>query len=447
MTTRKEGRRIGFPSERIPVPTTLTVGLAAAGLLIAFFLGWKGTLLFDLSLFLGCWLDLALVYQGGAFFAQRRFPDYISQGTEGEVRIILRNDGHRLCRFQMKDTPPLEWTQAPVLMGTLPAGSSGSFSYPVSPSKRGVFRFGDIHLRVTGPLGLGAREVRFPSSAQVKVFPNLHPFRHPSLFQYRRTGRDWGSLRARWRGEGREFEALRDYMEGDDPRKIHWKASARLDRPIVQEFRPERNQNVLVALDASRLMCTLSEGKSKLDHALEAAARLAHAAMAGGDRPGIFAFANRVLSYVPPKRSADQLNRILERTVSLEPRFVEPQYEEAFLWLQFRLRRRSLIVVFTDLLDEVASENLLEALTLLRVRHLTLCVAVRESEWDRILKQPPSTSYGVYERSVLQQGLRQRKKALGILLRKGSLVTDLAPSELSRGILDRYLDVKRRGLL
>ena len=380
-------------------------------------------------------------------FRERCVPDYLSQGTEREVGIILRNEGNRLCRVQMRDTPPVEWEKAPIVSGSVPAGASVTFSYKVFPPKRGVCRFGDIHLRVKGPLGLSVREVRLPSSTRVKVFPNIRAFRSPDLVHYRGTGRERGSLRARWRGEGREFETLRDYTEGDDPRKIHWKASARLDRPIVQEFRPERNQNVILALDASRLMCARSEGKTKLDHALEAAVQLAHSAMAGGDQPGIFAFSNQVLFFIPPKRSPDQLRRILEKTVSLEPRFVEPRYEDAFLWLRFRLRRRSLIVIFTDLLDEVASENLLEAVTLLKARHLPLCAAVRESEWDRVMNEPPSTPFEVYERSALQQSLRQRRKALGVLLQKGSLVTDLPPSRLSPGILERYLDVKRRGLL
>jgi len=447
MTEQMEGRQINALQERIPVPTTLTVWLAATGIPIVFLLGWEGALILDLLLFLGCCLDFVSVCRGSALTAQRRFPDYISQGTAQEVRIILLNEGNRPCRVQAKDNPPLEWEKAPILAGAVPAKSSVSFSYKVFPPKRGVFRFGDIHLRVTGPLGLGAREVRLTSSVQVKVFPTLRAFRYPDLISYRRTARERGSLRAKWRGEGREFESLRDYMEGDDPRKIHWKASARLDRPIVQEFRPERNQNLILALDASRLMCSLSEGKTKLDHALESAVQLAHAAMAGGDQPGIFAFSNQVIFFIPPKRSPDQLKRILEKSVSLEPRFVEPRYEEAFLWLQFRLRRRSLIVIFTDLLDEVASENLLDAVALLRARHLPLCVAIRESEWDRFLNQPPSTPYEVYERSVLQESLRQRRKALGVLLQKGSLVTDLSPSHLSLGILERYLDVKRRGLL
>jgi uncharacterized protein (DUF58 family) len=203
----------------------------------------------------------------------------------------------------------------------------------------------------------------------------------------------------------------------------------------------------MILLDAGRLMGAESEGKTKLDHALEAAVRLAHTALAGGDQAGILAFADRVISFIPPKRTPEQLQFILEGTVCLRPLLVEPQYERALLLLRSRVRRRSLVVIYTDLLEEVASENLLTAVSLLRPLHLPLCIAVRESEWDELLSRPPSEVRGVYERAVLQELLRQRSKALGGLAQKGALAMDLPPSRLSIGTMERYLEVKRRGLL
>jgi uncharacterized protein (DUF58 family) len=236
-------------------------------------------------------------------------------------------------------------------------------------------------------------------------------------------------------------------MEGDDPRHIHWKASARLDRPIVQEYQPEKNQIVMIAVDAGRLMGAVSEGKKKLDHALEATAHLAHAALAGGDQVGFLAFADQVLLFIPPKKTHGQLQVILEGTVSLRAAFVEPRYEEAFLWFRSQVRRRSLVVIFTDLMDELASDNLLEAVALLRPRHLPLCMAIRDSEWDDLMNRPPANAMDVYERSVLQETIRQRRKAIGKLQQKGAIAIDLPPKLLSSNAMEHYLDVKRRGLL
>jgi uncharacterized protein (DUF58 family) len=433
--------------DRIPIPTTLTVGLAGLGMAVALLFGWKGALGFDLALLLGALLDSTIFFRNAEISAVRKCPDYVSQGISQEIEILLRNKGEQSRRVKVRDQTPLAWEPAPALKGVVPGRSLLKLHYRATPPERGVYRFGDIHMRVEGRLGLAARPIRVSASEEVKVFPRLQPLRYPDLVSYRRTSRQWGLMRARWRGEGREFEALREYVEGDDPRKIHWKATARLDRPIVQEFQPEKNQNVVMVLDAGRLMCALSEGKTKLDHALDSSVQLAHAALAGGDQPGVLAFADQVISFVAPKRSPDQLQMILEATVSLKPLLVEPQYEQAFLWLRFRLRRRSLIVIFTDLLDEVASENLLDAVALLKPRHLPLCIAIRESEWDRLMSRSPSTVEGVYQRSVLLESLRQRNKALKSLLQKGSLALDLPPSKLSFGTLERYLEVKRKGLL
>jgi uncharacterized protein (DUF58 family) len=310
-----------------------------------------------------------------------------------------------------------------------------------------VYGFGDLDLRVEGPLRLIQRPIPVAASEEIRVLPCLQTLRYPDLIAYRRRARHWGLRQIKWREKGREFESLRDYMEGDDPRHIHWKASARLDRPIVQEYQPEKNQIVMIAVDAGRLMGAVSEGKKKLDHALEASAHLAHAALAGGDQVGFLAFSDRILLFIPPKKTRGQLQVILEGTVSLRTAMVEPRYEEAFLWFRSQVRRRSLVVIFTDLMDELASDNLLEAVALLRPRHLPLCMAIRDSEWDDLMSRPPTNTAGVYERSVLQETIRQRRKAIGKLQQKGAIAMDLPPSQLSSNAMERYLDVKRRGLL
>ena len=298
-----------------------------------------------------------------------------------------------------------------------------------------------------GPLGLLHRPFRLEAFQEAAVYPPVPIHPHCGLSAYRRAARSWGVRPSRWREEGREFESLRDYVEGDDPRKIHWKATARLDRPIVQQHRSERNQIVMILLDAGRLMAATSGGRSKLDHALEAAVHLSQGALSAGDRVGVLGFADRVLSFVPPRRAKDQLQRILDGVMGLEPRLVESQYERAVLWLKAQVTRRSLVVIFTDLLDELASDALVGAVGLLRPRHLPLCVAVREEEWSQLMMSAPASVEGVYERAVMQSLLRQRSKALGIMIQRGALAVDLLPSQLSTGALERYQEVKRRGLL
>jgi uncharacterized protein (DUF58 family) len=433
--------------DKIPIPTTLTMCLVALGIGVAALWGWKLVLVLDLGILFLCGLDASMALRGEKIQAERIRPRHFSYGMDHDIEILLKNGAQSSRRVQVRDQTPLGWEPAPVLKALIHGRSSLRVSYPVVAPQRGEYGFGDLLLRVEGPLALVLRTIRLQAAEKIKVYPPLQPLRYPDLATYRRVAYHWGLRPSRWRGEGREFESLREYVEGDDPRKIHWKATARLDRPIVQEYQTEKNQIVMIMLDVGRLMSAVSEGKTKLDHALEAAVQLAHTAIAGGDQAGILAFADQVISFIPPKKTPEQLQVILEGTLSLRPLMVESHYEQALLWLRSRVRRRSLVVIFTDLLDEVASENLLAAVALLRPLHLPLCVAIRESEWDELLRRPPSEVRGVYERTVLQELLRHRSKALGGLVQKGALAMDLPPSKLSLGTMERYLEVKRRGLL
>lgn len=431
----------------IPTPTGRTLWLLALGIPIALFGEWRWALVFDMGILAVCLGDYAITLRDGGIHPRRSIPGRLSQGTRQAVEIALRNTGNKAKRVQVRDHAPLTWAPAPVLKGLVQGKSDEALTYEVVPPARGKVAFGDIFLRITGPLGLLSRSLRVAAAEQIKVYPSLAPLRYQDLATYRRISRRWGTRTAGWRGEGREFESLREYMEGDDPRKIHWKASARQDRPIVQEYQPEKNQIVMVLLDTGRLMGAHTKGKSKLDHAMEATVQLSHAALSGGDQVGVLAFADRVISFVPPNRTPEQLQMIMEHTIGLEPVMVEPQYEQAFLWLRSRVRRRSLVVVFTDILDDVGSENLLDAVALLRPTHLPLCVAIGESEWEESLNTPPVQVQDVYEKSVMQECFRQRRKALMGLVQKGALAMDLPPTRLSAGTLRHYLEVKRKGLL
>jgi uncharacterized protein (DUF58 family) len=429
-----------------PIPTSRTLSILGLGLPVFLLWQWKGMLFLDAVILFLCAADFSMTFRKGEIQARRSCPRHFLQGVTQDIEIMVTNEGRRKRHILLRDQPPLMW-QAPVLRGEVRGRSSLRLRYQVTPNERGVFTFDSVHLRVRGPAGLVLRPLSVENREEIGVFPHFQPLRYPDLAAYRRRARYWGHRPMKWKGEGREFEALRDYVEGDDLRKIHWKASARLDRPIAQEFQPERNQIIMVFLDMGRLMGAVTEGRSKLDHALEAAVHLTHTALSGGDQVGFLAFADRVVSFVPPKKTRVQLQTILDETVALKPLTVESNYEEAFLWLRSRVRRRSLVVLFTDLLDEIASENLLEAVGLVRPRHLPLCIVIRDGQWDELLARYPFRVEEVYEKSVLQECLRQRRRAMGRLYQKGALALDLAPANLTMETIERYMEVKRKGLL
>lgn len=445
MKTGRQNRLRAF-FHGAPVPTARTLWVLSFGLPVYLLWQWTGLLIFDAAVFAFFAVDFAMAYHRGEIQIRRTSPRHFLQGVNQSIEIVLTNSGKDPRHISARDQTPLGW-EAPVLKGVAQERSSLKLSYQVTPKERGVFVFEAIHVRVRGPIGMVSRPFSVELREEVRVLPRFQSLRYPDLASYRRRARYWGHRPMKWRGEGREFETLREYIEGDDQRKIHWKASARLDRPIVQEFQPEKNQIIMVLLDTGRLMEAVTEGRSKLDHALEASVHLIQTALSGGDQVGFLAFADRVVSFVPPKKTRTQLQTILDETVSLQPLAVESHYEEAFLWLRSRIRRRSLAILFTDLLDEIASENLLEAVGLVRPRHLPLCIAIRDDQWDVVLNRPPSQIQDVYEKSVLQECLRQRKRAMGRLFQKGALAMDVPPAKLSVETIEKYMEVKRRGLL
>ncbi len=429
-----------------PIPASRGLWILGFGLPAFLLWQWTGMLFLDAVILLLWAADFTMAFHKGDIRARRNCPHHLLQGVAQDVEIVVTNEGMKKRHILLRDQPPVAW-QAPILKGVVQGRSSLRFRYQVTPNERGVFMFDGLHLRVQGPAGFVLRPLSLESREEISVFPHSQSLHYPDLAAYRRRVRSLGYRPMRWRAEGREFEALREYVEGDELRKIHWKASARLDRPIVQEFQPERNQIIMVFVDTGRLMGAVTEGKSKLDHALEAAVQLAQTALLGGDQVGFLAFADRVVCFVPPRKTKLQLRTILNETVSLKSLMIESNYEEAFLWFRSRVRRRSLVVLFTDLLDEIASENLVEAVGLARPRHLPLCIAIREGWWDEFLARHPLRVQEVYEKSVLQEFLRQRRKAMGRLYQKGALALDLPPASLSAETIGHYMQVKRKGLL
>ena len=160
-----------------------------------------------------------------------------------------------------------------------------------------------------------------------------------------------GLRRMRVRGQGREFESLREFVVGDEIRHISWAATARRGKVITRQYTVERSQNIVVLLDTGRLMTARIGKLSKLDHAVNATLSIGYVAAAGGDNVGLVAFSRRVVSYLPPRRGRDQINRLMEALYSLEPQMIEPSYKRAFSFFGANCKRRSLVVILTDLVD------------------------------------------------------------------------------------------------
>lgn len=417
--------------------------LAAAALLHP--LSTAGALAADALLLLLFAADALLAPK--ALRIERRAPRRVSLNAEAQVAISVQNDGPRPAQLRITDDLPpiLTRLDGDVHELSVRPGHTGRATYHVRAARRGDACYGDLHLRVLGPLGLAWRQRRIPREDAVRVQPGVAELRRYRLLGLHNRLREAGFRAVRQRGEGGSFESLREYVRGDDPRTMDWKASARRGQMIARQFQVERRQNVMIAIDAGRLMTQKIGGQERLDYALTAALLLADVAALHGDLVGLLVFSDRVTQYLPPSRAS--LSRMADALGDVHARMVEPNYPAAFTYLAHQLRRRSLLVMFTDIIDARASSALVAHLGRAAERHLPIAVAIRNPELEAAAALDARDEADVFRRAAAEELLQARAAALTAMQRTGVLVADTRPTDAVPSAVNRYLDVKRRGLL
>jgi uncharacterized protein (DUF58 family) len=259
--------------------------------------------------------------------------------------------------------------------------------------------------------------------------------------------REAGFRNVRRMGEGRSFESLKEWVPGEETRSIDWKATARRGKLMARQYEAERRQQVMIVLDAGRLLTADVGGKPRLESAIDAALELAHSAVGHDDNVGLMVFADSVLHYVPPARGRRALRLILDALATVEGRLVEPDYPAMFGYLAARSRKRALTVLFTDVIDRTASEALVAQVGSLRPRQLPLAVTLRDPVLERLASGRPAGVSAAYERAAAEELLEAREGALSELRSRGVMVLDVLPDGAARAVVQQYERVKRRALI
>jgi len=380
---------------------------------------------------------------------ERHFGGRFAVGAETEVRVEVANHLPRDITLIIKDEyPPLM-----KLSGTrearldVDAQTSAAMVYALTPLKRGRFEFGLVAVRYLSRWRLVWTQARVGAAVTVKVYPNMRRAREAELRALGARSFVAARRKSQWRGEGRDFESLRDYVRGDEMRHISWTATARRGKLVTRQYQMERDQTILIALDAGRLMTARIENETKLDSAVHAALALMSAAARAGDNAGLLVFGRRVQAYLPPKRGAEHLDAALEALYAVEPEMIEPSYSRAFEFVAANSRRRSLVVVLTDLVDEEGSRELLASLKLLRPRHLPLVVTIADRDLKAVVRETPQDERELFKQSVAEEIIHLREAALRLVEAQGGLALDVTAAVLAPKLLETYLRVKERGML
>lgn len=390
--------------------------------------------------------DALLLRRLEAVTAEREHDEILSLGAANLVRVTVDNPTPFPCWVALRDAPPAECTsESPDAAHRLRAFGRFSHEYHLTPLKRGECRFGPLTLRLKTAVGLWVMQRLYALDDAVKVYPNIQQTKQQHLLSRCLRMRQMGLRALRLRGQGTEFESLRDYLPDDELRKVDWKASARRNIMVTREYDIERSQQIMLVLDLGRAMASHLDYMTKLDHAINASVLLTYVSAQAADRVGVMAFADEVVAYMPPGKGSGQLPLVLDQLYPLQPRLVESDYRGAFTFLAHRLRKRSLIVIFTDLIDPESSRRLMDNLALLHPQHAVLCVALSDYELKEMLSGPPPDVAGMYQQTVANMVLEDRQLALSTLHHRGILTVDAAPSDLSVAVVNRYLAIKREG--
>ncbi len=404
-------------------------------------------LAWDVLLFVAFVLDRLCLPAPRTIEVRRRWKSAPSLGVCGEAEMTIMNHGRRSLQVHWTDHLPQELTaEMPSAEVTVRGGAELASHYSITPRERGDCSAGQVYLRYRSVLGLAERWAVADLRQKLRVYPNFEHARTKSLYLVRSRKIELQMRMMRLRGQGSEFESLRDYREHDEPRAICWTATARRGKIVTKNYQVERSQAVWAVIDCGRLMNTSTEGYTKLDRAVDAALCLAQLAMYSGDRFGLLAYGREVKQRVLPGRGPAHLRQLVESLAVLRGEWPEADHMRAASSLLAMQTQRGMVFWITDLAETAMTPEVVESAGHLLSRHVLAFVAVGQPELKRKAEKIPETPQEMYESAAAQELVSRRERLLGQLRERGALTMESMPGELSTEVLTQYLQIKERNI-
>jgi uncharacterized protein (DUF58 family) len=434
-------------------PTLRAVLIFAAGIPLALFIVIYNPALWPLSSNYGLLAllviasDLALALPPRLLNVKVAVPDRLYIGERGATTVsIAAGNFRRATRFEAIAEQRGDVEPSDIVTGELARGAAAQLALPLNPRRRGRITVDRIWLRWRGPLSLIAFTRRIAVDRTVDVLPNVRGV-HGTALQFFVQEAIYGIKTQVQKGEGAEFEALREYTPGLDSRFIDWKHSARHHKLLCKEFRTERNHHVIMAFDTGYLMLEPVDGLARLDHAINAGLQLAWVSLQGGDLVGTYGFDARVRQYLTPVRGVSSFPRLQRATAELDYHHQETNFTLGLAELDTRLKRRALVILFTDFVDTITAELLIESMQRMANRHVVVFVTQRGSVLQNAVDASPRQFVDVAQAVIAQDFLRERSIVFERLERLGIQCLDVPSHNLPVSLINRYLMIKERGLI
>ncbi len=435
-----------FPDRRMVVvalvPALSTFALVATPAAL-----WVVVLL-DVAVVAAAAIDLLTLPRRRDFSAQRQTQRIASLRKRHVVTLTVSNHASRPYHLQIRDGVPHVLNPSPAeFIDEIAPRSRLTCEYVLRPGRRGAFRIETIHLRATSRWKLWTRLFDYPSDSTIHVYPDMKQLGEYALLARTDRLNLLGVRRTRRVGMDHDFERLRDYTPDDNYRHIDWRATARRRRLTVKDYQSSQSQRIIFLVDCGRMMTNEAAGLSLLDHALNAMLMLGYVALRQGDSVGLLAFSDEIHGYVPPRGGMAQMNRLLHAAFDRFPRLVESRYDQTFRYLASHCRKRSLVVLITNVIDEVNSNQIHRYLSNLVGRHLPLGVLLRDRRIFEAVEVQQPYGAALFRAAAAAEILSWRHQVFSDLQSKGVLALDVFPEEMTAPLINRYLEIKARHLL
>ena len=436
-----------FPGRRFVylmlIPATLSLGLVAHR-------GWLWPVAtIDIVLALIVAVDFATLPIRKSFSVERQVGRVASLAKRHPVGLTLFNHSRRTFEVSVRDGVPHQLNPQPseFLAVGMRGRSRTTFDYRLHPSRRGAFEISQVHLKIRSRLGIWKQFIDCPAPTTVNVYPDMQQLGQYAVLARTNRLSQLGVRHTRKIGMDHDFERLRDYSVDDNYKHIDWRATARRRKLTVKDFQASQSQRIVFMVDCGRMMTNRAAGLSLLDHALNAALMLGFVALRQADSVGLLCFSNEIHGYVPPRGGMNQMNRLLHACFNRFPQLVESRYDLAFRYLATHVRKRSLVVLITNVIDEVNANQMESYLAHLAGRHLPLGVLLRDRRlFDAVALESPKGD-ALWRAAAAADILSWRHQVLNDLARKGALTLDVFPENMTAPLVNRYLEIKARHLL
>lgn len=393
-------------------------------------------------------IDFILLFKQKGISASRILPEKLSNGDDNPIEITLQNDYNFTTDLQLIDEMPFQYQKRDFEINTqLSKHNKKKITYTLRPLERGEYYFGSLNIYVNSPIALVTRRYEFAKDAMVPNYPSFLQLRKYMLLAFSNKLFEYGLKKIRRIGHTMEFEQIKDYVNGDDIRNINWKATAKRSQLMVNQFQDERSQPIYSVIDKGRAMKMPFDGLSLLDYAINATLVISNVALKKQDKAGMFTFSRKVENKVVAERRPSQMNKILETLYNVNTDFSESDFSRLYIDVKRSLTQRGLLLLYTNFETLDALHRQLPYLKAIAKNHLLVVIFFENTELQKLTNVEAHNTFDIFQKTVAEKFMYEKKLIVNELQKHGIQSILTTPENLTINTINKYLEIKARGLL